>query len=145
MVWLLKRNNGVLERVSCQNIKEDDWKGRNLGVPLLPKAVVETKAPVLVRNVQTDPRVLDPEFFRKHERASYLGVPLIANGEVLDVLSLCTKCEQPFSDEEVHLGLWEEAHAPPDRGPPEKEITFGPSYGSINSPSRGRSRDSQLM
>jgi hypothetical protein len=36
-----------------------------------------------------------------------------------------------------HLGLWEESHAPPDRGPPEKEITFDPS--------RGRSRDSQLM
>ena len=44
-----------------------------------------------------------------------------------------------------HLGLWEESHAPPDRSPPEKEITFDPSYGSINSPSRGRSRDSQLM
>ncbi len=27
-----------------------------------------------------------------------------------------------------HLGLWEEAHAPPDRDPPEKEITFDPSY-----------------
>jgi hypothetical protein len=43
------------------------------------------------------------------------------------------------------LGLWEEAHAPLGRGPPEKEITFDPSYGSINSPSRGRSRDSQLI
>ncbi len=27
-----------------------------------------------------------------------------------------------------HLGLWEESHAPPDRGPPEKEITFDPAY-----------------
>ncbi len=34
-----------------------------------------------------------------------------------------------------HVGLWEEADASPDRGPPEKEITFDPSYGSINSPS----------
>ncbi len=23
-----------------------------------------------------------------------------------------------------HLGLWEESHAPPDRGPPERDITF---------------------
>ncbi len=30
-----------------------------------------------------------------------------------------------------HLGLWEESHAPPDRGPPEKEITFDPSYSQI--------------
>ncbi len=44
-----------------------------------------------------------------------------------------------------HLGLWEEAHAPLDRGPTQKEITFDSSYVSINSPSRGRSRDSQLI
>ncbi len=30
-----------------------------------------------------------------------------------------------------HLGLWEEAHAPPDRGPPEKEITFDSSYSQL--------------
>ncbi len=27
-----------------------------------------------------------------------------------------------------HLGLWEEAHAPPDSEPPKTEITFDPSY-----------------
>ena len=47
--------------------------------------------------------------------------------------------------QEENPGQWEKSHAPPDRGPPEKEITFDPSYDSINSPSRGRSRDSQLM
>ena len=41
-----------------------------------------------------------------------------------------------------HLGLWEESQAPPE-SEEIKEITFDPSYGSINSPSRGRSRDSQ--
>jgi hypothetical protein len=30
-----------------------------------------------------------------------------------------------------HLGLWEEAHAPPDRGPPEREITFDSSYSQL--------------
>ncbi len=30
-----------------------------------------------------------------------------------------------------HLGLWEESHAPPDRGPPEKEITFDYSYSQL--------------
>ena len=44
-----------------------------------------------------------------------------------------------------HLGLWEESHAPPDRSPPQEEIPFDSSYGSINSPSRGRSRDSQII
>jgi len=30
-----------------------------------------------------------------------------------------------------HLGLWEESHAPPDRGPPERDITFDPSYSQL--------------
>lgn len=31
-----------------------------------------------------------------------------------------------------HLGLWEEAQAPPDRGPPKaKELTFDPSYSQM--------------
>jgi len=44
-----------------------------------------------------------------------------------------------------HFGQWEESHAPPARNPPIKEIVCDSSYGSINSPSRGRSRDIQLI
>ena len=30
-----------------------------------------------------------------------------------------------------HLGLWEEAHAPPGRDPAIKEITFDPSHSQV--------------
>jgi len=30
-----------------------------------------------------------------------------------------------------HLGLWEDSHAPPERSPPGKEITFDPSYSQV--------------
>ena len=30
-----------------------------------------------------------------------------------------------------HLGLWEESHAPPERDPLIKEITFDPSYSHL--------------
>ncbi len=30
-----------------------------------------------------------------------------------------------------HLGLWEEAHAPPDSDPPKTDITFDPSYSQL--------------
>jgi hypothetical protein len=55
--------------------------------------------------------------------------------------------DQPEVIEKIlhHLGLWEESHAPPVRDIQIKELTFDPSYGSMNSPSRGRSRDSQLI
>ena len=30
-----------------------------------------------------------------------------------------------------HLGLWEDSHAPPERSPPGKELTFDPSYSQV--------------
>lgn len=30
-----------------------------------------------------------------------------------------------------HLGLWEKSHAPPDRSPPVKEITFDRAYSQL--------------
>ena len=30
-----------------------------------------------------------------------------------------------------HLGLWEESHAPPERDPPIKQITFDPFYSQL--------------
>ncbi len=30
-----------------------------------------------------------------------------------------------------HLGLWEDSHAPPERSPPGKELTFDPSYSQM--------------
>jgi len=55
--------------------------------------------------------------------------------------------DQPNVIEKIlqHPGLWEESHALPGTDPPVKEITFDPSCGSINSLSRGRSRDSHVI
>ncbi len=59
-----------------------------------------------------------------------------------DIPAVATPSKQEILQ---HLGLWEESHAALARNPPVKEITFDSSYGSINSPSRGRSRDSQMI
>jgi signal transduction histidine kinase len=57
----------------------------------------------MVRNLQNDPRLLDGEFFRKHELVSYLGVPLIVRDEILGVLSFYTKEDREFTREEVEF------------------------------------------
>jgi signal transduction histidine kinase len=54
-------------------------------------------------NVQSDPRVRDRAFFRRHGLVSYLGLPLIAKNEILGVLSFYTKQEHAFRDEEVQF------------------------------------------
>ncbi|MFQ5850534.1 MAG: PAS domain S-box protein, partial [Candidatus Binatia bacterium] len=57
MVWLLKSESGALDLVACRNLNEEEAKGRKLLLkPPLPYTVMEYKAPVVVSNLQTDPR-----------------------------------------------------------------------------------------
>jgi signal transduction histidine kinase len=94
----------LLEPIACRNLDESEWKAaQRQGGHGLPHWVFENKAPLLISNVQTDPRVRDREFFRKHELVSYLGVPLIVREEIFGVLSFCTKEEREFSSEEVQF------------------------------------------
>ena len=50
-------------------------------------------------------------------------------------LSACehAQADQPEVIKKIleHLGLWEESHAPPNRNPEKKEITFDPSYSQL--------------
>ena len=100
-VWLFNRESRQLERIACGNLDKEEWVRRELReTPPLLKAAMEEKAPVLVSNVQTDPRILDSNFFRKHGLVSYLGLPLVVKGEVLGVITFMTREEHQFSKEE---------------------------------------------
>lgn len=102
LVWLRNRESGLLERAACWNLDEEDWKGRKLAsTPPLVKAAMEGKAPVVASNVQTDPRTLDPDLYRRHGLVSYLGVPLLTKGEALGVLVFLTREEHKFTNEEI--------------------------------------------
>jgi len=104
MVWLVNYDNGLLERVACWNLDEVEWKRRKLKVtPSLVQAAIDNKTPVVAANVQTDPRTLDPEFYRRNGLVSYLGVPLLVKDEVLGVLVFLTREEHQFTDEEIQF------------------------------------------
>ncbi len=103
-IRLWNKENGLLEPVACRNLDEKEWKAEQWKAGRgIPNVVFETKAPVRISNVQTDPRTKDLEFFRKHELVSYLGVPLLAQDEILGVISFYTKEEHEFSDNEVEF------------------------------------------
>jgi signal transduction histidine kinase len=65
--------------------------------------VFESRVPWMVRNIQTDRRVQDPEFFRRQGLVSYLGVPLIVKDDILGVISFYTKKEHEFGSDEVEF------------------------------------------
>ncbi len=101
-VRLISKQTGELEPLACLNLDEEAWKARReKGQHRLSRMVVSTKAPLMVANLLTDPRRWDPEFCREQGLISYLGVPLIAKGEVLGVLSFFSREEHEFTNEEV--------------------------------------------
>jgi GAF domain-containing protein len=103
-VRLLNTESGDLEAVTCRNIDKAEWKVESRGSGYgLSYQVLEKKVPLVVTNVQSDPRVRDAEFLRKHQLISYLGVPLIAGDVIFGVLSFFTKHEREFAAEEVEF------------------------------------------
>ena len=78
------------------------WEASKFAVnPPLPHRVVEYRSPVIIANLQTDPRIRDTEFFRDQGWISCLGVPLMVKGEVVGILGFISGKAHEFAPEEV--------------------------------------------
>lgn len=99
--WINKES-GALELVANRDIagRGDPADGPSIEQGL-PAIVLTRRSPLIISNTQIDPRTTNPDFFRRNRLFSYLGVPLIAKGEVLGVLSLYSKEERHFPGEEM--------------------------------------------
>ena len=99
--WINKQS-GALEVIAHQNLEDSDAAQIESAIEQgLPRAVLRSHNPLTIFNAQIDPRTTNPEFFRRHRLCSYLGLPLIAKGETLGVLSFYTKEEREFNPEEI--------------------------------------------
>lgn len=104
LVWLTDHETGEMKRAACRDLDEKDWMGRNLsGTPNLVRVAMEERKPVAVANIQTDPRILDQDFYKRNGLISYLGVPLVTKGETLGVLVFLTREAHTFDDDEVEF------------------------------------------
>jgi signal transduction histidine kinase len=99
---LLNKETGVFEAMACRNIDESEWKNT---MPKLgmggPHQVVLLRRPVVIADVQRDPRVAYPDFFRRCGLVSYLGVPLTFQADVLGVLGVFAREAHEFTDTEI--------------------------------------------
>jgi signal transduction histidine kinase len=102
-VRLLKPTSGALNSLACRGVDRDDWTLRQERGPITGRArqVVERGAPVMIRNIESAPSAENRGFFRKYGLVSYLGVPLIAQSEIVGVLGLYTRHEHDFSRAEI--------------------------------------------
>jgi signal transduction histidine kinase/HAMP domain-containing protein len=96
------KESGALELIAHRNIAATDGAAAELLIEEgLPSIVLKRRSAVMISNAQIDPRVTNPEFFRRNRLFSYLGMPLISKGETLGVLSFFSKEEREFSPEEM--------------------------------------------
>lgn len=103
-VKLFNENTGLLEALACRNLDEQEWKDQ------LPdelsgfaREAFETKAPVISRNAEGDPRAHPSKLYSKYGLVSYLGLPLVVEEKALGVLGFHTKEEHDFTVEEIEL------------------------------------------
>jgi signal transduction histidine kinase len=99
-IRLLNRETGNLEPLASYNLDEKEWTTA-LPVSPLAQEVLEAMAPLIVGNIQTDPRTQSIEFFRRNGLVSFLGLRLSAGGDTLGILCIYTKKEHRFTQEEV--------------------------------------------
>ena len=103
-VRLYNKETQALEAIVSRNVDEDQTESEVSDAGgSLARRVFDTKTPLVSSNLHTDPQVSEPEFFRKRGLVSFLGVPLLAKGEALGVLSFYTKEEHLFADDEIEF------------------------------------------
>ncbi len=103
-VRLFNNETGELEPVACRNINEKEWKAlKRKGLRGIAKIVLDSKTPLTVSNIQMDSRTAVSGFARKEGLVSYLGIPLIAQGENLGLIAFYTREEHAFSDDEIEF------------------------------------------
>jgi two-component system NtrC family sensor kinase len=103
-IRLFDTDTGQLDPLYCRNLDATEWK-ENGPRPLPPRLEepMRTKKAFVVHNVQTDPLSRRPDFYRRNGLVSYLAIPLILTGEIIGFLSLYTKEEHQFSEEEIEF------------------------------------------
>ncbi len=101
-IRLLNKETGVLEATACRNLDVNEWKAVRAGRGLA-KVVLDTKAPLAVRDMRRDPRTANPEFMRRESLLSFLGVPLTVMDEVIGCFIVMTREEHDFAGEEIEL------------------------------------------
>ena len=93
-------NNGAWETIVSQGILTANLPESSHPLGSFDE-IGETRAPIKVDNVFTDPRIQDVELFRRNQLSSFVEIPMIAKGEVVGSLIFLSPYVHAFGDEDV--------------------------------------------
>ncbi len=104
-IRLFNDATGKVDPVACRNLDEEQWKSGESGSHhTILRTILRSKQFLVIRNLQTDERILRRTFYRQHGLVSYLGIPLIVKDKAIGVLSLLTTEEHEFTEREIRFG-----------------------------------------
>jgi PAS domain S-box-containing protein len=102
VVRLINKTTGRLEVAVCQGIAKEDIIARATeGKRLFSDMVAERREALIVPETVSHPECPEPEFYRRHDLVSLLGVPLMAKERVLGTIVFCTREAREFTKEDV--------------------------------------------
>ncbi|HEX9443036.1 MAG TPA: GAF domain-containing protein, partial [Candidatus Binatia bacterium] len=103
-IRMFNQETRATELLACRNIAAETCRQAvpdgTLG---LSGVVLESLAPAVILNAPKDPRTANPGFFIENGLVSYVGLPLIAQGQTLGILAIFTKEEREFSGKEIEF------------------------------------------
>ncbi|HEX2261919.1 MAG TPA: GAF domain-containing sensor histidine kinase [Candidatus Binatia bacterium] len=100
MVRLLDYKTGLLETVASKGIAATGFETSINPLGLVDE-ILEARSSFTSGNVFIDPRIKNLELFRQEGLVSFVGLPLVANGEFLGNLVLLKRQEHDFCEEEI--------------------------------------------
>jgi PAS domain S-box-containing protein len=103
-IRLVNEATGKFDPVACRNLDEQQWKTGEAGSHhVILRGIVRSKRPLVIRNLQTDEAIRRQTFYRQQGLVSYLGMPLFVKDQAIGVLSLLTRAEHDFTEEEIRF------------------------------------------
>jgi len=103
-IRLLNPASGELEFRVARNLPMDEMQNfARRTRSSFAHLVFISKQPLTVKDVANDPRCADPDFYRCHGIASYLGVPLMTKSHCFGVLSLIGRELRQFSQDQIEF------------------------------------------
>lgn len=103
-LWLLDENKNELRIRATQAMSQDYLKERSLKVGEgIVGLVAKERKPIVILDVQKDPRYKEKKLARKEGLVSMLSVPMMVKNRVIGVINLYTTEPYKFTTREIEL------------------------------------------
>ena len=98
-LWRLEQGGAMVRMVATYGLRSAEFLPLPIGQGLAG-TVAQSSSPLSIEDAPSDPRCLFPRDAKESGIGSYLGAPLVADGEILGVLEVHTSSPHRWSEED---------------------------------------------